>query len=158
MQAEVKRHFIKYFSIAALVICAVFVLLFFLNVRHERERILLTDQTRLRTVANMMPQDMGEAVSDLRLLAESPELSRLLDGKESHREAQVRLTELLLPFMRNKPDYYQVRYLNRDGWEMVRVDRRGDKVTVTAPEKVQLKRQGYYFRSLMALDPGPCFP
>jgi len=52
---------------------------------------------------------------------------------------------------------YQIRLLDHDGREVVRVDRRPKGVTVVPPDALQYKGDRYYFRDAFALAPGQLY-
>jgi signal transduction histidine kinase len=60
-------------------------------------------------------------------------------------------------FTRAYPYIYQVRFLDTEGREIVRVDRRGDRPYVVAPAELQDKSDRYYVHETLALQPGQVY-
>jgi signal transduction histidine kinase len=87
---------------------------------------------------------------DVALLARMPGLRALLDAPPG---AQAVLTipvqEAFLAFSQSRKAYYQVRYLDERGREVVRVDFDGERHRSVPPAELQDKADRYYFREAM---------
>ena len=68
--------------------------------------------------------------------------------------AKEKLAKDLLAFSKQKKIYYQVRFLNADGMEVVRVDRNEGESSVVAENKLQNKKSRYYFADTAKLGHG----
>ncbi|MBT9165125.1 MAG: hypothetical protein DDT23_01140 [candidate division WS2 bacterium] len=92
--------------------------------------------------------------SDILILSESNELMDLIEKKGSDGKRQKeRLANLFVSFAKNRGIYYQVRYIDETGMEIVRVD---DGVPV--PEgKLQDKSDRYYFSEAIKLPEGTVY-
>lgn len=55
------------------------------------------------------------------------------------------------------PHIYQIRFLSADGNELVRVDRKGDKVVVVPRSQLQSKADRYYFQEAIGISPGQIY-
>jgi methyl-accepting chemotaxis protein len=64
------------------------------------------------------------------------------------------LEQDFLAFSKHKKIYHQVRFLNADGMEVVRVDRNHGESKVVAREKLQSKKKRYYFADTAKLANG----
>ncbi len=82
-------------------------------------------------------------VSDLRYLGSRKQVTSLLAGDGTAPKAE--LTGEFLNFARHKGVYDQVRLLDADGWEVVRVNFNGGQPNVVAADRLQNKRGRYYF-------------
>ncbi len=82
--------------------------------------------------------------SDLLILSESNEIKNLLEARFKAQEAPYRkaVTQLFVSFAKHRGIYYQIRYINEKGIEIVRVD---DAVPVPE-ELLQDKSDRYYFK------------
>jgi len=71
--------------------------------------------------------------------------------------SRERLEQDFANFVALYPHVYQLRYLGPDGKEIVRVDRRGDKVYIVPRDKLQNKSDRYYFREAIRNRPGEIY-
>ena len=68
-----------------------------------------------------------------------------------------RLENEFLSFSKAHPYYYQIRYINETGMEVVRIDLYGDRVEVIPHEKLQNKSDRYYFKDSVKYPEGECY-
>ncbi len=96
---------------------------------------------------------------DVVSLARSPEVSALVRAQGAPGEDKARAaSEAHLKWIaENNPAYFQLRYIDAEGNERVRVDRRDGVTVVTSPDKLQNKRHRYYFRDSIGLAPGQVY-
>ena len=73
---------------------------------------------------------------------------------EQLERARKNLEQDFLAFSKHKKIYYQVRFLNADGMEVVRVDRKGRKSFVVDRTHLQSKKNRYYFADTAKLADG----
>ncbi len=97
--------------------------------------------------------------NDLFYLRDSVTLRSLVEnlGKESNDSADTfrkNLEKDFLAFSKHKKIYYQVRYLNADGMEVVRVDRNRGESIIVPQGKLQSKKKRYYFADTAKLSNG----
>ena len=96
---------------------------------------------------------------DLRFLSQTQALTALADACASADPAAVAVARAavereLLTFSDGKRAYYQVRYLDRSGMEIVRLNVENGVPRLVPAAELQSKRDRYYFREAMLLDPG----
>lgn len=97
--------------------------------------------------------------NDLFYLRDSVTLSSLvesLDGGSdfSTAEAVANLEKDFMAFSMHKKIYHQVRFLNADGMEVVRVDRNVGKSVIVSRDRLQNKKKRYYFADTAKLEAG----
>ena len=92
--------------------------------------------------------------ADLRILARNPALRRLAAGDQSYRDIVTRSFEAVVA---EKPVTAQLRYLDREGREVVRVDQRGKDVVVVDEANLQNKADRYYFRDSIGIPAGALY-
>ncbi|WP_172600445.1 PAS domain-containing sensor histidine kinase [Sulfurivermis fontis] len=74
------------------------------------------------------------------------------------RAARERLERDFARFASHYPHIYQVRYISSDGWEVARVDRKGeDTVVVVSTDRLQDKSDRYYFQEAITLAAGEIY-
>ncbi|MBI4253623.1 MAG: HAMP domain-containing protein, partial [Candidatus Rokubacteria bacterium] len=84
----------------------------------------------------------------VRALAEAP-----VDASGERRRRAALVAEAFLSFSRARPAYYQIRYLDERGREVVRAEFDGRRHFLVGAEGLQDKRDRYYFVDGMATPP-----
>ncbi|HEX4845391.1 MAG TPA: ATP-binding protein [Geothrix sp.] len=92
---------------------------------------------------------------DLRYLAGHEALLKVLEGGDA--QALRHTARDWLQFSRSKPVYDQIRWLDEEGMERLRINLGQGSPAVVPPAELQTKADRYYFREAMALEPGEVF-
>ena len=95
-----------------------------------------------------MAADLREVVSDLRYLSGRVEMELVGDL------FWPRVAKDFQRFSEQKRRYDQIRYIDRAGREVIRVNLGRDGAYVVPPHQLQAKAHRYYFTETMALEPG----
>jgi signal transduction histidine kinase len=93
---------------------------------------------------------------DLLYLANQGSLRHFLSSDPANKEKKS-LEGEYLSFARHKGIYDQIRYLNSDGDERIRINYNDGRPDIVPDEKLQGKAGRYYFRQTMLLDRGEVF-
>lgn len=88
-------------------------------------------------------------------LSRSSILTELIETKSL--DARKRLEDEYVNFSRAHPYYYQIRYIDETGMEIVRVDSHRDRVEVIPHERLQNKSDRYYFTDSVKYPKGECY-
>jgi len=109
--------------------------------------------------ANTVQNVLRTCKSDILFLSKLYNLKRLINAKvpqdiEGYKTA---LQEDFLYFSEDKHIYYQIRYIDESGQEVVRVDSDSKGSYVVANEKLQDKKNRYYFKDSMGAPKGGVF-
>ncbi|MBT7228329.1 PAS domain S-box protein [Candidatus Parcubacteria bacterium] len=67
------------------------------------------------------------------------------------------LSRDFLAFAEERTDYYQVRYIDENGQEIIRVDNDGQNIFLVSEDKLQNKKGRYYFEDTMSAKQGTIF-
>ncbi|MGB0563025.1 MAG: methyl-accepting chemotaxis protein [Spirulinaceae cyanobacterium] len=104
---------------------------------------------------------------DLYFLSKTPPIQGIVRARENEgvdptdesteAEWQQRLEMIFSSFIETNETYYQLRYLNELGQEMIRVDRHDSITQITPPDRLQNKRDTDYFQETIALDAGEIY-
>src|SRR3990167_3513375 len=78
------------------------------------------------------------------------------DSKEFSR-LRKRLEQVIFIISQTRPYYYQIRYIDEKGREIVRVDSDGKTSTSIPFDKLQDKGDRYYFIEAMKYPKGSCY-
>jgi signal transduction histidine kinase len=103
-----------------------------------------------------------QLAAELLYLADAPALEelRLATQKTDRHRIQAATTRLERDYVTLAtayPHIYQIRYLAADGYEIVRVDKKEDRVFVVPSERLQNKGDRYYFMDTMRRKPGELY-
>jgi len=117
------------------------------------------EQARLSLKKTTIEDFLNSSSEDVLFLSNLSNLDQLINtDKLNLREELIKNVEKdFLEFSKEKSKYYQVRYLDQDGLEVVRVDY--DKLThsIIPKEKLQNKKGRYYFDDTMLKNKGDVF-
>lgn len=119
-------------------------------------------QTVLRD-AHKIQHSFDIAQGDLPVLSQLPPMRELVRAKAGTNQIEIALAtppveQAFLTFLMNRKVYSQIRYLDEDGREVVRVDYDGTNPPRLIPrERLQNKRDRDYFSEIMKLGPGQVF-
>lgn len=103
-----------------------------------------------------------QLAAELLYLADASTLEELRNAKansDTHRirAATARLERDYATLAAAYPHIYQIRYLDYQGKEIVRVDKKDNRVTVVPGERLQDKGDRYYFTDAYARKPGELY-
>lgn len=98
---------------------------------------------------------LAAVISDIRYLAEQPALRRWLDTNDPAARRDVAAE--YLAFSTHKAIYDQVRFLDLDGREAVRVDWNAGAPRIVPDAHLQNKADRYYVRETLKLGPGQLY-
>lgn len=134
----------------------------FLSLETLRQETLHHLDQEVRSRAAGMGHFLDQLASELLYLASSSLLhdlansTRSADGKLPAL-ARQRLERDYAAFARAYPYIYQVRYLDANGQEIVRVDRRGDRLVTVPESELQDKSDRYYVHEGLAHEAGQVY-
>jgi len=107
---------------------------------------------RTEIFAHFFEQDIQSLTKDLRQLSDGDGLQAfLMSGQQSDLDRAIRRARF---FSQMDPDYDQLRYLNEEGQEIIRINANG---VVVPPGQLQNKADRPYFQKAFALGPGQFF-
>ncbi len=123
------------------------------------EFTLRDQQHHVHTLAFDVKRFLSGVREDVLFLSQSEEVTELLEAKAdgdmaAYEQARQTLEREFLTFARVKGIYYQVRYLDNKGMEIVRVDSDGRKAFVVPRDQLQDKSNRYYFADTIVLPKG----
>jgi len=130
-------------------------------------RVLDDIEVDCREAANALENALSGARDDVLVLSRSPEvadLARLLSAETDSRlpvpditASRRRVEALFLGFSDTKRSYDQVRFLDPDGREIVRINFDGDRSFAVPEDQLQDKSQRYYFEQANSLPAGQVY-
>lgn len=122
-----------------------------------RANVLSEQQNKVSLLRERINNYVSSVPSDLFFLKDSNALSLYTtsqseSGNHSQRLLLTNLRSAFRKFSEQKEIYSQVRYLDKEGKEIVRVDRLDGKSKTISDTKLQDKSDRYYFKDAIALE------
>ncbi len=78
-------------------------------------------------------------------------------GKSTHKQWAQRLELIFTAFLESKPSYLKLRFIDKQGQEIVVVGREGDKIVALSNERLQNKAHRTYMRDTLMLPAGEIY-
>jgi methyl-accepting chemotaxis protein len=92
---------------------------------------------------------------DVSFLSRTPEMRGILESRDRNLDDCIKQMQTVFKsLMEIKSFYMQLRYLDENGQEIVRVDSDGQNIKVISKENLQNKKDRGYFTSTIKLNPG----
>lgn len=113
------------------------------------------ESARVQTAAGIMQAQVQSVITDLLVLANSPETAVMITRDTP--AARQQLAQLFSAFSSQKKIYDQIRYMDNDGREVVRVNLADGQPVVVADEALQDKQSRYYFTGTSRLQAGQVY-
>lgn len=126
-----------------------------LLLEYRFESMLSSDRERLHTLRGYLSADGRASAHHITALAKQKELVRVLeDDRPAHIKA---LQAEFVEFAQRNPQYQQIRWIEENGLERIRVSRYDEDLVVAAPEQLQDKSGRYYFQESAKLLQGEIY-
>lgn len=96
---------------------------------------------------------------DTTYLSRSPFIRAFIKGLDTSQENLLRKSaeQHLSLFAKSNPNYYQLRYIDEEGFEKLRVNQKNGKLTITPIQELQRKHNRYYFQEAIKTKPGDIY-
>lgn len=151
-KSVIRRFLVIFIPLAGLVLTTA--VIHYNTELQTRQNSLIAEESHFvelsrRTIAN----NLRTVVGDLMFLAKLNELLDLLDDPSDER-ARLLLAQEFLYFNETKRIYDQIRLLDAQGLEIIRVNYDDGYPRIVPNNELQNKANRYYFREAMALDLG----
>ena len=157
-----KKISVRAYSLIATSIIIVVAMIADHNITASYNQTVVEDlQINQREVQALIKNEYASYRNDIYFLHSTPPISGLtranrnggLDPLDNTTTAQWqnRLTNIFLGFVENNPAYFQLRLLDHQGNETIRVERKNAKVSAVNDNELQNKSDRYYYTSTKAL-------
>src|SRR3972149_9059526 len=122
------------------------------------ETVLDSLQDGVSLKAGEIQQFLESVREDVVFLSRLPTVRALIDAPSpAPRAVRAPVEQAFVAFSQSRKAYYQIRYLDERGREVVRVDFDGERHQVVLAPYLQDKSGRYYFRDAMAARPGAIY-
>ena len=126
------------------------------EVKSDRNSIEIREQRTVELPGKSIASDFRAVISDLKFLTAQNELKRLLEDPENQR-IQQRMAQEYLAFSQYKKIYDQIRFIDTDGQEIVRVNFNNGKPSIVPEAELQSHVNRYWFNDTLKLNQGEIF-
>ncbi|MGD6729902.1 MAG: bifunctional diguanylate cyclase/phosphodiesterase [Pleomorphochaeta sp.] len=93
-----------------------------------------------------------EITEDLMVIKESNEFNYYLNNTNNH--SKENLAQLFFRLAKSKPNFTQIRFIDKDGYEQVRVNNNNGNIEIVTEDKLQYKGDRYYVINSTELKDG----
>jgi len=150
-------RFLRFYGLTLLLLLLASVLAFQLMERSEKANLETDLKLESNILINLLRKQMSLAFidiqSDLRFLTEQESL-HYLDRPENRQHRISDLENLWISFSRQRARYDQIRFIDKKGNEVIRINYNGGNPIAVAPYELQSKLHRYYFTESIVLPPG----
>lgn len=151
------KIFIKKFSVIFLPLSALLAVVLgsisYGKIRAERTALKISEIRKVDMQAKVIARDFSLIISDLMIIAGQIELQELLEGYNK----QQNLAKEFLFFSQYKKLYDQIRFLDKTGKEVVRVNFNQGQSSIVPQEQLQVQLKRYWFKDTLRLKQGEVF-
>lgn len=152
---KVLKHFFALIIPSCLIVIVFFFVLENYKLRQQEELLIAEQLQSLAFYDDGISRDLGVLVSDLHVLANSNVLEEL---PFKPTQKQVRGLELrLLAFVKDRQIYDQIRYIDTEGNEVVRINHNQGNSLIVPQKALQNKSDRYYFKETLQLSKGETY-
>jgi len=141
---------VKQLGLKKFIFVSVFLSLFLINVN----LVFAQESLNKDFLSQKVLTELNFIEDDLIFLKELPDFNAFINGDLSRKE---HLQDTFFSFSKNKQIYYQVRYIDESGKEIIRVDNIEGETEIISEDNLQNKKGRYYFDDAFLLDDGDIF-
>ena len=151
---EVLARLVTLVGVTGILLAGVVVVIYVQEREHEASLSQQQGRQRVDEEFEFLKREIESVRSDVLYLAEQELLRRFLAGQEGTRHE---LEREYVRFAVRRSVYDQIRFLDTNGKEVIRVNFREGRAQVVAEDELQAKADRYYYRDAMKLGPGEVF-
>lgn len=152
---QLRSLFVKFFLPALLVLSGFAVLMFKMRETELLTQLRVSEQETVQRAVTNIAAELRNMSRDIRFLAFSEEVENI-SVMPGLKELQV-LEKHFAAFLQASGGYAQLRWIDADGWERLRLDYAGGEIRPLAADELQFKGGRYYFREASLLPPGSVY-
>jgi len=153
--AEFIKRFVQIAIPLLLLLFAIATTQFFISQKLENLDHSTREVRNIGLARQALTQDLRTVVADLLFLTSLNEVEQLLNKPATH--TRELLERELARFSRSKGLYDQIRYLDINGMERIRINYNQGEVRIVADAKLQNKSDRYYFNHTLGLYKGDIY-
>lgn len=150
------REFLRLFLPSLFILTVILGAFHFSSQTFSQRTLSTQEQARLLIVDRTVRRGFDLIMSDLLVLANSEEMLHLLGAKNSLK-AWTHAAKEFVTYSRFKGIYDQIRFIDKDGMEALRVNFNGGDPAIVPQSTMQDKSGRYYFSETIKLNKGEIF-
>lgn len=148
------KNFLTVFLPLSALVGVVIGTIYYQQVQTEKVLLKTNEFRKVDLQTKVISGDFHSVVSDLMVISKQNELQRVLEGVNGQQQA---LSQEFLLFSGYKKLYDQIRFLDRSGKEVVRVNFNQGEPAIVPEEKLQVQAKRYWFNDTLRLNQGQVF-
>jgi diguanylate cyclase (GGDEF)-like protein len=152
---ELIASFLLLFVPASLLLALIFYAFSYQTQEYELQTILLHEELALNDASALTSLLFEQKLSDLMVLAEGGVIRSYLHDRSLKNWTHLAREFSLLA--RRKPKYFQVRFIDDEGKEVVRINNSDSGQAIVPPGEMQDKGDRYYFKEAIKLKAGDIY-
>lgn len=150
-QETLKRFCLLFLPLVAFISCLA-ILLYVEDIQDEKDALQINEARILKLQSEVVQHNLDSVIRDINLLSKQREL--LLYIESTHADHRNLLANEWLFFARIKGNYSQIRYINSEGQEQIRISKVGETPSLVL-DNIDNKAQPFVsFQEAMALTDG----
>lgn len=126
-----------------------------IDVDARMQKLKLQESSEISVAEQALIHDFDYAISDLRLLSQTPSLNHYIN--EASPAEKQRVTENFTSMVQTKLRYDQIRYLDNSGMEIIRVNLENSVAVTTSKKDLQNQTDRYFFHETLKRKPGEIY-
>ena len=143
--------------ISSCILTALLVIISLASFHSHRTLMARHHENEVKIISSAIKNELTEVISDLHYIASDNALKTILDLGQNHQAIKSRTLEGLKRLSQAKGCYNQIRVLNANGNEVIRVDNENNQAVIIPDNKLQNKSGRYYFTDSINLNHGDIF-
>ncbi|MEW8029611.1 MAG: sensor domain-containing diguanylate cyclase [Candidatus Thiodiazotropha sp.] len=152
---ELMLSFLTLFIPASLLLASIFYAFSTQTEKYELQTTLIREEAALNSASELTSLLFEQKLSDLMVLAEGEVLRNYLHDPSL--KNWIRVAREFSLFARRKPKYFQLRYIDSNGMEVIRINSNDNVQEIVPQSEMQNKADRYYFKEAIKLMVGEIY-
>ncbi|GKT33706.1 hypothetical protein ADUPG1_007486, partial [Aduncisulcus paluster] len=122
---------------------------------HLKTDTLRQQEQQVEIMEQVISGEFEAIYNDLKIIQRADEFTKYIEDKNEN--TRLELGHMLMRIATSRDGFTQLRFLNLDGKEEVRVNKKGDNIELVPEERLQNKFNRYYFQDALKLSDGEMY-
>ncbi|WP_372965395.1 diguanylate cyclase domain-containing protein [Marinobacter sp.] len=154
-----KEGFIKRALVTSFFFIIIFTVIVYGALQYQAARqvsdLKVSEQAKVKLTSGLLEQIFGYTINDLFTIANHPSTERF--NRERAKADEELLQKIFRAQLEHKPAYNQLRFLDSEGYELIRLDNLFGRTLTKSDGALQFKGNRYYFVETLALSEGEVY-
>lgn len=155
MKKQALIFFVISFLAAVILFTLALKVVLYTHAKNELKTLKLSNRAKVENAHSVLDASFERAVAEVRTIANTPAVRALIENNNPAQRYNVQ--QLFLAFSQQQKIFNQIRFLDVQGQEVVRVDSNHQQAYAIPEDQLQNKKDRYYFQDAMALKAGEVF-